>query len=156
MATHAAAGYGAAYGAGVGTAYGSEDEAGAPDAHEGASAAAGAAGGADGCVLAPSAARFGSVAVGGVYSKTLTLTNRGSGLLRFRFHRPNMAHRPVGNSVRLVTDNPGPIARNLSRGITVELLAREPGVLSEVVQVVTPAGTLRVPVSAMVVADNSA
>jgi len=110
---------------------------------------------AGGLALGPRSLRFGTVAVGGTYSLVLTLSNRGDGLLRYRFGRGQSGpHEPRGNSVRIVLGPGGPggpLARALSRTIVVELVAREPGPVAASLDVVTPAAAVRVPVSAFIV-----
>lgn len=118
--------------------------------------------------LQPSAARFGVVHAGHVYRLDIYLLHSGAGMLRFRVDRqheggPRTAAAAAAavqgglgttgaaaiNSVK-VYHEAGPLARGMTRLLEVELVARQAGMLSEVVQIITPVETLNLPVSARI------
>jgi hypothetical protein len=60
----------------------------------------------------------------------------------------------AGANAVALSHEPGPLARGMSRALTVRITCRSEGVVSEVVQVVLPGEELALPVAARVVAAD--
>jgi len=105
--------------------------------------------------LAPHSLRFGTLRAGHVYEMDVFLHNlsKAERPLSFRADPHHAAPRGgahAGNSVVLVHEA-GPLARGMSRALTVRIYARREGVVSETVGVCCPGEELPLPVTARVV-----
>jgi hypothetical protein len=102
--------------------------------------------------LAPHALRFGTLRAGRSYEADVYLHNLSPGLLRFRGGRAHAGGKGGANNAVSMSHEAGPLARGMSRALTVRVTCRREGVVSEVVQVVLPGEELALPVAARVVA----
>jgi hypothetical protein len=105
--------------------------------------------------LAPHSLRFGTLRVGQVYEADVFLHNlsRAERPLSFRadaHHAVPRGGAHAGNSVVLLHEA-GPLARGMSRALTVRIYCRREGVISETVGVCCPGEELPLPCTARVV-----
>lgn len=100
--------------------------------------------------VSPSQVRFGEVRAGGVYRFPIKLRNTSVDAARFRIDVAYIQHAPAGNSLRLVTLQPGKVAPGMSVTVDVELQAQVLGMFSSSVEIATEAGLLSIPVVARV------